>query len=183
MLQQPFYDFFLESIWAKIYSSIYFFTYILLLVCLYMLLSKICHFSNCLLQSGQQEMILSHWSTQPTWNRCEHGSSLTSSLSWYFAKHMQHSCIFIIKNINTWSVQTNPTAEIGNLYISFMNSKQWSLTEPSLLSSMNFFLGSCEIWSSVAPRSMDPRFMLYPSKLLISGTQQQSSKNSRNGKE
>lgn len=49
---------------------------------------------SCCLQRGQQDMILSHWSTHWRWNICEHGSCLISSFSLYFPKHIQHSCIF-----------------------------------------------------------------------------------------
>lgn len=49
---------------------------------------------NPCLQRGQHDMILSHWSTHFRWNKWEQGNCLTSSLSLYLAKQMQHSCGF-----------------------------------------------------------------------------------------
>lgn len=50
--------------------------------------------SSCL-QSGHEEMILSHLSTHLRWNMCVHGSCRTSSFSLYCARQMQHSCSFL----------------------------------------------------------------------------------------
>lgn len=51
-----------------------------------------CYLCNPCLQRGQHDIIFSHWSTHFWWNKWEQGSCLTSSLSLYLAKQMQHSC-------------------------------------------------------------------------------------------
>ena len=52
-----------------------------------------------------------------------------------------------------------------------------------LPTSLYFQLGSLDNCSSVAPRSIDPIFILYPRRVLSSGTQQHSNTNKRKGKE
>lgn len=61
----------------------------------------------------------------------------------------------------------------------------FSFATPSAvgLTSLNRQRGSLAIWSSDAPRSVEAKLMLYPMRLLMKGTQQQSSRKSRNGKE
>jgi len=57
------------------------------------------YFSNSCLQRGQQDIIRSHWSTHLRWNIWEHGNCLTSSMSLYLARHIQHSCQYHNTNI------------------------------------------------------------------------------------
>jgi len=57
------------------------------------------YFSSSCLQRGQQDIIRSHWSTHLRWNIWEHGNCLTSSMSLYLARHIQHSCQYHNTNI------------------------------------------------------------------------------------
>ena len=58
------------------------------------------YLSNPCLQRGQQDIIRSHWSTHLRWNIWEHGNFLTSSLSLYLARQIQHSCQYHHTNVS-----------------------------------------------------------------------------------
>ena len=124
-----------------------------------------------LLQRGHDALIFSHLSTQSLWKKCEHGSSLSSSLFAYFAKQMQQTCTG--QNIRSSVIMPITRLETMhreyNKYISNDHDKEHPrIWRQALTASSPEITRSFSVPAATIPPSAAPELLSSPFLFLIS---------------